>query len=114
MEDEDNKLILSIIEINIFLFFALHSSAKYIHFCLILSDSSKVLKEIIIVFIIHKIFSHKAFLFLLFMFWKEASVVQRNGAAQKNLPQKRSCKTTKEINTTRRRKFCKGVPGGKK
>lgn len=44
MEDEDNKLILLITEINIFLFFALHSGVKYIHFSLILSDSSKVLK----------------------------------------------------------------------
>lgn len=56
----------------------------YLHFCLILSDSSKVLKEIIGVFIIHMIFPHKAFLFLLFMFWEETLVVQRNGAAQKN------------------------------
>lgn len=39
MEDEDNKLILLIIEINIFPFFALHSSVKYMHFCLILSNS---------------------------------------------------------------------------
>lgn len=56
MEYEDNKLILLIAEINIFLFFALHSSVKYVHVCLILSDSSKVLKEITSVFIIHKIF----------------------------------------------------------
>lgn len=86
-----------------------------IHFCLILSDSSKILKEITRVFIIHKIFfSHKAFLFLLFMFWKEISVVQRNGAAQKNLPPKEILQNNKRNKHNQEEKTLQGGPWWKR